>query len=139
MKNIEKYENELRKYGTYFAITKKGVPVNCKDYKCDECLFADKDCKIKRMEWLLEEYKEPIKPILTDKDKIIIKDIIKAFEPFGKKLKYITKYSWNLEPKGYYLNFEYKGDDFDTFNFSGDEFFVGMELDKAYTPEELGL
>ena len=135
MLNIEKYENELRKYGVYFGLTKEGNPVDCKDIHCIDCAFG-KGCTIKRMNWLLEEYKEPI---LTDEEKIIIKDIIKAFEPFGKELKYITKYSWDIEPKVYYLNFEYNGDDFDTFNFSSDGLFKGMELDKRYTLEELNL
>lgn len=134
MLNIEKYKDEIKaeleKDNTLGCVVNKLMGNTCDDYpKCN-------DCYLKVLDWLLQEYKEPI---LTDEEKVIIKNIIKAFEPFGKKLKYITKYSWNFEPKGYYLNFEYKGDDFDTFNFSGDEFFVGMELDKAYTPEELGL
>lgn len=137
MKYIEKYKDEIK------SKIKEKVTLDCaiadlRGYSCDGC-FQCTNCGLKSLDWLLQEYKEPIKPILTDKDKIIIKDIIKAFEPFGKKLKYITKYSWSLEPKVYYLNFEYKGDDFDTLNFIGDDFFVGMELDKAYTPEELGL
>lgn len=137
MSNIEKYEEEIKKEIANF----RDIPCIVKDLKDGGCGESRNcvTCSTEMLHWLSQEYKEPIKPILTDKDKIIIKDIIKAFEPFGKKLKYITKYSWNLEPKGYYLNFEYKGDDFDTFNFSGDEFFVGMDLDKAYTPEELGL
>ena len=135
MKNIEKYKDEIKR-----KIKEKST-LDCaiadlRGNACDEC-FRCTNCGLKSLDWLLEECEEPT--ILTNKEKIIIKDIIKAFEPFGKKLKYITKYSWNLETIGYYLNFEYKGDDFDTFNFSCDEFFVGMELEKAYTPEELGL
>lgn len=134
MLNIEKYKDEIKaeleKDKTLGCVVNKLMGNTCDDYpKCN-------DCFLEALDWLLQEYKEPI---LNDKEKVIIKDIIKAFEPFGKKLKYITKFSWNIETKGYYLNFEYKGDDFDTFNFSEDEFFVGMELDKAYTPEELGL
>ena len=135
MLNIEKYKDEIKaeceKDKTLGYVVNKLMGNTCDDYpKCN-------DCYLKVLDWLLEEYEEP--SILTDKDKIIIKDIIKAFEPFGKELKYITKFSWNIEPKGYYLNFEYKGDDFDTFSFSGDEFFVGMELEKAYTLEDLEL
>lgn len=137
MLNVEKYEEEIKKEIANF----RNIPCIVKDLKDGGCGESRNcvTCSMEMLHWLSQEYKEPIKPILTDKDKIIIKDIIKAFEPFGKKLKYITKFSWNIETKGYYLNFEYKGDDFDTFNFSEDEFFVGMELDKAYTPEELGL
>lgn len=134
MLNIEKYKDEIKaeinKDKILGCVVNKLMGNTCDDYlKCN-------DCYLEELDWLLQEYKEPI---LNDKEKVIIKDIIKAFEPFGKKLIYITKFSWNNETKGYYLNFEYKGDNFDTFNFSEDEFFVGMKLDKAYTPEELGL
>ena len=100
MLNIEKYKDEIKaeieKDKTLGCVVNKLMGNTCDDYpKCN-------DCYLKVLDWLLQEYKEPIKPILTDKDKIIIKDIIKAFEPFGKKLKYITKYSWNIETKGYY-------------------------------------
>lgn len=134
MLNIEKYKDEILKYAGYQHSLMCLIYENI--MKKNDCMGCCSKCKRETIKWLTSEYEESI---LTDKDKIIIKDIIKAFEPFGKKLKYITKYSWNFELKGYYLNFEYKGDDFDTFNFSGDEFFVGMELDKAYTLEELGL
>ena len=40
--------------------------------------------------------------------------------------------------KKYYLNFNYRNYEFDTFIFN-DELFAGMEVDKAYTLEELGL
>lgn len=134
MLNFEKYEDEIKaeleKDNTLGCVVNKLMGNTCDDYpKCN-------DCYLKVLDWLLQECKEPI---LTDEEKIIIKNIIKAFEPFGKELKYITKYSWGIEPKVYYLNFEYNGDDFDTFNFSSDELFKGMELDKRYTLEELKL
>lgn len=139
MLNIKKYEKELRKYGTYFAVTKKGVPVNCEDYECDECLFADKDCTIKKMEWLLEEYKEPI---LTDEEKVIVKDIINALKPFNLKFTHITKNGFSPEKKEY-LSLIYDKDDkyiwVELPKFKRGEKFVGMELGKAYTLEDLGL
>lgn len=91
MKNIEKYEKELRKYGTYFAITEKGVVVDDDLCECEECLFKGGNCYHKRMEWLLEEYKEHPKPLLTDEEKIIIKNILKAFEPFGAEVQCIAR------------------------------------------------
>ena len=94
----------------------------------------------KKIKWLLEEYKEPIKPILTEKEKIIINNILKAFEPFGAEVQCIAKYRHGDEPTDYYLNFNYKNfDELDTFTFNGDELFVGMEVDELYTLEELGL
>ena len=78
MLNIQKYEKELKKYGTYFAVTKKGVPVNCEDYKCDACLL-DYGCSHKRIEWLLQEYKEPI---LTEDDKTFLKSLIGSYKEY---------------------------------------------------------
>ena len=84
-----------------------------------------------------QEYK---KPILNEKEKIIIKNIIKAFEPFGAEVKCIAKYRWSDEPTDYYLNFNYKNfDELDTFTFNGNELFVGMKVDELYSLEELGL
>lgn len=140
MKNIEKYEKELRKTGTCFALTKEGKPVKCDGFPCRNCAF-NVGCVIKRMNWLLEEYKEPIKSILTEKEKIIINNILKAVEPFGAEVQCIAKYRQGDEPTDYYLNFSYKNsnDSFDTFTFNGNELFVGMEVDELYTLEDLGL
>lgn len=134
MLNIEKYEKELKKYGTSFALTKEEKPVDCDGFRCIYCAFGN-GCIIKRMNWLLQEYKEPI---LNDKEKVIIKDIIKAFEPFGKKLKYITKDGWNCD-ESCYLNFKYENDSFGTLTFNSGKLFKGMEIDKAYTLDELEL
>lgn len=134
MLNIEKYENELRKYGTCFALTKKGKPVNCHGFRCIDCAFG-KGCTIKRMNWLSEEYKEPI---LTEEEKVIIKNILKAFEPFGKELSYITKDGWNCD-ESCFLNFKYGNDNFGTLTFNSGKLFEGMEPYVNYTLEELGL
>lgn len=86
MLNIEKYENELRKYGTNFALAKCGSIVDCKDVSCENCTFDD-GCVIKRMNWLLKEYKEPIL-ILDDIEKEYLSAVIK---PFRKRIKSIKK------------------------------------------------
>lgn len=84
MLNIEKYENELRKYGTAFALTKKGKPVKCDGFRCIDCAFGA-SCTIKRMNWLLEENEEPI---LDDIEKEYLSAVIK---PFRKRIKSIKK------------------------------------------------
>ena len=138
MKNIEKYENELRKYGTYFALTKEGKLVSCEGVCCINCAFCN-FCSINRMNWLLEEYKEPI---LTDEEKVIVKDIINALKPFNLKFTHITKNGFSPEKKEY-LSLIYDKDDkyiwVESPRFVRGEKFVGMELDKAYTLEELDL
>lgn len=140
MKNIEKYENELRKYGTGFALTKEGKLVNCVGFCCRNCAF-NFGCAINKMNWLLQEYKEPI---LTEEDKKILKDVINVFNSFKKEIADIRK---KHICRGCYLYINYIdcGEDVSciethtTLPFNGDKLFKGMELDKAYTLEELGL
>lgn len=139
MKNIEKYKEEIKnafiEQTAIGCATKKSREGNCNDeLDCNTCC-------LKSFNWLLKEYKEPIKPILTEKEKIIINNILKAIEPFGAEVQCIAKYRQGDEPTDYYLNFSYKNsnDSFDTFTFNGNELFVGMEVDELYTLEELGL
>lgn len=133
MLNIEKYENELRKYGTYFAVTKKGMPVNCEGCECDECLFANKDCTIKKMEWLLEEYKEPI---LDDIEKEYLSAVIK---PFKNRVKSINKVVYHNDLV--FIRLKYDENDYvylPHFRLKSG-MYKGMKNNKNYTLEELGL
>ena len=77
MLNIEKYEKELREYGIRFALTKEGKPVSCSNFGCDNCAFEG-SCTLGRMNWLLEEYEEPI---LTEEGKEFLKQLIAPFIP----------------------------------------------------------
>ena len=134
MLNIEKYKDEIKaeleKDKTLGCVVNKLMGNTCDDYpKCN-------DCYLKVLDWLLQEYKEPI---LTDKEKVIIKDIIKSLEPFGKKLSYIAKKECYSNTRKHYLVFRYKNDSFCTLDFNNDELFEGMESDVDYTLEELGL
>lgn len=140
MKNIEKYEKELKALGTYFRVTREGLLKRC-DGKCKYCVFNTSGCGIKRIEWLLQECKEPI---LTEEDKRILKDVINVFNSFKKEIVDIRKRDICKE---YYLYINYidGGEDVSsiethtTLPFNGDKLFKGMKLDKRYTLEELGL
>nr|DAS97184.1 MAG TPA: hypothetical protein [Caudoviricetes sp.] len=82
--------------------------------------------------WLEEEY-DP--KILDEKEKEYLSAVIK---PFRKKVKYIEKRFWtpNLE----YLSIRLKNNEFFAFpNFKKGKMCKGMEHDKYYTLEELGL
>lgn len=135
MKNIEKYEkeikNKIKENGT-FDCAIKGV----RGHVCDED-FRCTNCGLKSLDWLLEEYEEPT--ILTNKEKIIIKNILKAFEPFGKELSYITKECWDYGENCCFLNFKYGDDNFGTLTFNQNKLFKGMEINKCYTLGGLGL
>lgn len=62
MINAEKYKEELKENGKYFAVSKSGKLTHCSASFCDKCIFCDgEDCYTNEFNWLLEEYKEPIK------------------------------------------------------------------------------
>lgn len=135
MKNIEKYRDEIK------SKIKEKSTLDCaiadlRGNACDE-YFRCTNCGLKSLDWLLEEYEEPT--ILTNKEKIIIKNILKAFEPFGKEVSYITKERWNCDESCCYLNFKYGDDNFGTLTFNSGKLFVGMKLGKAYVLDGLGL
>ena len=137
MLNAEKYKNEINYIMENYCADGILCAVNKALIHNRKCNYRCETCKKNAMRWLSQEYKEPV---LTDKEKIIIKDIIKAFKPFGAEVKCIAKYRHSDEPTDYYLNFNYENnDELDTFTFNGDELFMGMEVDELYTLEELGL
>lgn len=135
MLNIEKYENELRKYGTAFALTKKGKPVKCDDFRCTDCAFGA-SCTIKRMNWLLEEYKEPL---LTDEGIKFLKEHIKQsgkttlYIKIRKKVANYCEYRLeiHLDTGLISMPFAEKSKQY--------EMFKNMEIGVSYMPEELGL
>lgn len=53
MTNAEKYKDKITKDA--FAVV-KGIPTDCLETSCDDCLFY---CRTTRSEWLEEEYEEP--------------------------------------------------------------------------------
>lgn len=139
MLKIEKYKDEIKaeleKDKTLGCVVNKLMGNTCDDYpRCN-------DCYLKVLDWLLQEYKEPI---LTEEDKKILKDIINVFNSFKKEIVYIRK---RHICRGCYLYINYidRGEDVSciethsTFPFNGDKLFKGMELNKSYTLEELGL
>ena len=138
MLNIEKYKDEiLKEYKDNLDI----IDAISDSTSLGNALFSIYDRRnngkeLDIIEWLTSEYKEPI---LTDEEKIIIKDIIKVFEPFGKELSYISKTSWCRDSGKCYLYFKYEDDSSGIPSINSNELFVGMELDKSYTLEELGL
>lgn len=139
MLNIEKYKEEiLKEYNKRLENTDEGRYSEQLANAIFDVFCCDKYKREKEnvAEWAFREYKEPI---LTDEEKIIIKDIVKVFEPFGKELSYISKTSWCRDSGKCYLYFKYEDDSSGTPSINSDELFVGMELDKSYTLEELGL
>ena len=72
MKNWE-YNEEFVKKNPLFGVI-KGELVQCADINCEECDFGGMNyCSIARIEFLYQEYKEPIR--LTADEKILCKMI----------------------------------------------------------------
>lgn len=132
MKNIEKYEKELRKYGTAFALTKEGRPIDCEDIYCVHCAF-NVGCVIKRMNWLLEEYKDPI---LDDIEREYLSAVIK---PFRKRIKSIKKIDYPSNSA--FISIAMDKCEYiylPVFELNSG-MYQRMEINKDYTLEELGL
>lgn len=152
MLNIEKYKEELRPFGTCFAITKDGKIKDCREIECEACVFnyaPEENCDKVRLEWLLKEY---VEPVLTDKEKAYLKSVI---EPRRDEITIITKNRYCANTESEFTTIEvyvknpwvdinkndrtcqnYKLLDLIT---TKDMPFNGMKLFEYYTLEELGL
>lgn len=82
------------------------------------------------LSWLEEEYKPEI---LTDKEKAYLSAVIK---PFRKKMEYVNKIDCE---KKEFLKIYLKDDSISFPFFTKGTMYKGMEADKKYTLEELGL
>lgn len=84
--------------------------------------------------WLEEEY---VPDILTDEEKAYLSAVIK---PFRKDVKYIVKFKRYSDQKEYIYMTMKKDDDYCTLPiFEKETMYKGMEVDKKYTLEELGI
>lgn len=141
MKNIEKYQDEIKELDYRFAM-KRGILISCDNTACYECEFSracnKEDCTINRFKWLSKEYEEHDKLILTRKEKKIVLNIIDAFKPFGDEIERISKHL-TVNDDEYYLVFNCKYSGFNSPIFTDSELFKNMELVKDYTLEDLGL
>ena len=130
MKNIEKYKNEIMN-GSHADLA-CDVNVDVMNLPCgSNC----KECKKSVVKWLLEEYSEPI---LTDSEREYLSAVIK---PFRKKVKHIVKINLFGSPEEQFIRIVICNLDFINLpNFNKNTgMYKGMEVDKLYSLEELGL
>ena len=134
MLNIERYKEELKKC--------KRIYLDCEIYRIREkCKEENDSCGSKRcfecrkdnIEWLLEEYKEPI---LNDVEKEYLSAVIK---PFRDKVKSIIKFKDNYYTEEYIYMFIEESDNAVLPRFEKGTMYKGMKVNKRYTLEELGL
>lgn len=137
MLNIEKYKDEIKaeieKDKTLGCVVNKLMGNTCDDYpKCNVCY-------LKVLDWLLQEYKEPI---LTDEEKEYLKNLIKHFRNYIKYIERETEDFYNGEQLESINIWMEKGD---IGNFTiipiveTSLTFEGMEDKRQYSLEELGL
>lgn len=128
MKNKEKYFDELIKeslYGTLCDFVNENNVVNCTFFGKDNC----ENCYNKISEWLEQDCS-----ILDEKEKEYLKAVIR---PWRDKVECITKYRYSdkeefisIENENRYVNFPL---------FEKGTLYKGMELDRKYSLEDLGI
>ena len=130
MKNIEKYKDivlkNLNACDIDTLLRKKMVNGYCEGFNCE-------GCGERVLKWLLEEAKEPV---LDDVEKEYLSAVIK---PFRKKISCIRKSKDPRKGKNY-IKIEFcDGDRMFFPNLANDAMYKGMEVNKEYSLEELGL
>ena len=146
MLNGEKYKDEIAKVGYDFGFYDNDFiyACECHDYNmCNTCKFNNEaiGCRAERIKWLLEEYKEPIKPILTEKEKAYLKNVI---EPYGNNTAYVCRFITETLRKEFLsicINVDENSiNSFEIPLIHGlKTWYKNMVLDKEYSLEELGL
>ena len=130
MKNIEKYEEEIKKEIANF----RDIPCIVKDLKDGGCGESRNcvTCSMEMLHWLSQEYKEPI---LSQEGKEFLKQLIAPFKSnkfvsiginnFTETLRINYEIGWVSYPK------KVLGEKWD--------WFKNLNPEKLYTLEELGL
>lgn len=130
MLNIQKYKDEIIEETKELSLGCAAAKIAgkyCPDYKCSEC-------RKKTMEWLLEEYKEPI---LTNEAKAYLKAILEPIEGCCNICKVPC-----LTTSVHELIFS-NGDECASLKYKTGtklyKYFEGLDYSKNYSPEELDL
>lgn len=140
MLNKEKYAKEIVEIAVNNGTIalKDNKPISCIKIKCIDCEqnVPGCGCSMKKLtEWANSEYKEPI---LTKEEKAYLSAVIM---PFRKKVKHIVKINLCSSPEEQFIRIVIGNLDFINFpNFNKNTgMYKGMEADKLYSLEELGL
>lgn len=144
MLKAEKYKESIKELAYSFALV-KGEIKDCQIVNCESCEFGETSgCTAKKLKWLLEEYKEPI---LTIEEKEYLKNVT---EPKKDDITWIRKWCFYKGTESEYTTVTVyaKHPAFTSpnslwvlldFIVTEEMPFKGMELQKAYTIEDLGL
>lgn len=139
MKNIEKYEHEISK------LVNKGNSLSCaiaiaagiSNGNCFGCKCSD--CHKKCLEWMHEDYKEQI---LSDDEKEIVRVMLDFIHKFGCTVIYVRKI--DIGNCKSFISIKYENHVVGTDGALSspiiyNDKFKGMELNRKYSIEELGI
>ena len=143
MKNKEFYKDELYEIACKrdrFAVNKTTKEIDCcLEMNCCDCLFDSRCCGSRAMKWLEEEHLEPV---LDNVEKRYLEAVLM---PFKNRVLYVAKVVSNNSDKAYLeicieslLEKTRREGIFLPF-FHPEKMYVGMEKNRRYTIEELGL
>lgn len=129
MLNIEKYKDVIPN------MKQANIACCVRSLIKGKCIANCKECKKEALEWLTEEYKEPV---LDDVEKAYLRAVIK---PFRKNVNYISKIDVNYPAFNQFISIKVNHTQCVNLpNFSKKSgMYKGMELNKHYSLEELGL
>ena len=140
MKNIEKYEKEISKLVNEDNILPCAIATVAGIRKEKPCYHQEcEECHKKCLKWMYSEYNEPI---LSDDEIDIIKSMVNIIHKFGCEVNYVYKSECS---NGYcfigtnFKNIVTGSSELIDSPYFNDDMFVGIELDKKYTLEELGI
>lgn len=130
MLNIEKYKDDI--------LNAEQSNINCCVIDLlhnGVCEYNCKDCKKNIMNWLLEEYKEPI---LDDVEKEYLSAVIK---PFRKKVSYISKVEKCYPETDQFIKIMLINGEYICLPYftRKSRMYIGMKKLRHYTLQELGL
>lgn len=132
MLNIEKYKKEVIARLDTCQMERMINDITGFNY-CGSARDHCTPCAEYVYKWLLSEYKEPI---LNDAEKEYLSAVIK---PFRNRVDYIMKEE-NICSSTEFIHIDLSGGDIADFpNFKVGTMYKGMEIDKSYTLQELGL
>ncbi len=132
MKNIEKYKDNIESNINVCGLYQEIFKIRNGEYAKDCCSVCDR-CYDDCISWLAEEYKGPI---LDDTEK---KYLSNAIKPFRKMIAYIVKAQDFDDGKQCIRIILQNGDGMHFPYLDDDEMYKGMEVNKDYSLEELGL
>lgn len=132
MLNIEKYKDVIPN------MKQANIACCVRSLIKGKCIANCKECKKEALEWLTEEYKEPI---LNKEEKAYLRELIDPFrdmvESIYKGIRYKNDYVIRVDLKFDKSKLYRKSISFPLIE--GKLMYRGMEINKFYSLEELGL